>query len=308
MNAYYTDDFVLPLPADHRFPMAKYSELRARIMAAGRSDVHLRVPDPATRAQLEHAHTATYLDRVETGALDRREVRSLGFPWSPQLVERSQRSCGATIAACRAALRDGTAVNLAGGTHHAAADRGAAFCVFNDSAVATRTLRAEGMIDHAVIIDCDVHQGEGTATILQNDPTIVTFSIHGARNYPFRKARSDVDVALPDGTSDEVYLSALDAGLHRALDRGRPDLAIFVAGADPYIHDRLGRLAITKGGLERRDALVFDTCRYHGIPVAVSMGGGYAPLIDDIVDIHYHTVMAAAACARSNRDARATRT
>lgn len=215
------------------------------------------------------------------------------------MVERSLRSTGATISACRAALADGLAVNLAGGTHHAFADRAEGYCVFNDSAVAARVMQAEGRVRQVVIIDCDVHQGNGTAAILAGDPSVFTLSVHAARNFPFTKQRSDLDVDLPDGTGDAAYLTALTEALAHALERSRAELAVYLAGADPFVGDRLGRLALSKDGLSRRDELVLATCRDAGLPVAVTMAGGYARELDDIVDIHYRTVEIAAAMARA---------
>jgi acetoin utilization deacetylase AcuC-like enzyme len=209
------------------------------------------------------------------------------------MVERSRRSAGATVEACRAALGGGLGVNLAGGTHHAFADHGAGYCVFNDSAVAARAMQAEGRARRVAVIDCDVHQGDGTAAILRGDDTVFTFSIHGAGNFPFRKQRSDLDLELPDGTGDDAYLDALEAGVRQALEAARPDLAIYLAGADPYFDDRLGRLALTKGGLAERDRVVFHYTRRAGLPLAISMAGGYARRIEDTVDIHFQTVSAA---------------
>lgn len=291
MKIFYTDHFVLPLPAGHRFPMAKYSLLRQRVTEAGLvPPENLRVPDAATDEQILRAHSRDYLERVKRGELTLREIRRLGFPWSPQLVERSRRSVGATIEACRAALQNGVGVNLAGGTHHAFHDHGEGYCVYNDSVVAARTIQAEERAQRIVIIDCDVHQGNGTAAILTNDPTIFTFSIHGAKNYPYDKEKSDLDIALPDGTDDAGYLEALDEGLQHALELAEADLAIYLAGADPYIDDKLGRLTLTKAGLAERDRLVFNHCHSAGIPMAVTMAGGYARQIEDIVDIHFRTV------------------
>jgi acetoin utilization deacetylase AcuC-like enzyme len=226
--------------------------------------------------------------------LSAEEQRRIGFPWSPQMVERSRRSSGATLAAARAALDDGVGVNLAGGTHHAFRARGEGYCVFNDSAIAALALQGQGRIRRAVILDCDVHQGNGTAAILAGDPTVFTFSIHGANNFPFDKEASDLDIELPDATGDSVYLDALEKGVCRALSASQPDLAIYLAGADPFEGDRLGRLNLTKPGLAARDRLVFELCRGAGVPVAVAMAGGYARNVEDTVDIHFATVAAAA--------------
>lgn len=295
MHVFYSDTFVLPLPATHRFPMQKYALLRQRVAEAGIvAPESMTVPPAATDAELARAHDRDYVARVSAGALSNQEIRRIGFPWSPQLVERSRRSVGATIAACRAARADGVAVNLAGGTHHAFAERGEGYCVFNDSAVAARAMQAEGLARRVAIIDCDVHQGNGTAAILAGDPTIFTFSIHAANNFPFHKEQSDLDIALEDDTPDLAYLDALETALRQTLDTARPDLAIYLAGADPYFDDRLGRLALSKGGLAERDRLVFHYCRAAGIPIAITMAGGYARQVDDTVDIHLHTVAAAA--------------
>ncbi|MCA9718599.1 MAG: histone deacetylase [Myxococcales bacterium] len=320
MRVFYSDTFVLPLPPRHRFPITKYARLRAALEADALAlRVDLELPAGARDDQLALVHDDDYIARVRTGALSRQEQRELGFPWSPALVERSRRSCGGTIAACRAALtarrergRAGpglhVAVNLAGGTHHAFRDHGRGYCVFNDGAVAARVMQEEGLARRVAILDCDVHQGDGTAQILADDPTVFTFSIHGARNFPFRKQRSDLDIALPDQTGDEAYLEALGRGLEESLRRagagdGSLDLAIYVAGADPYAGDTLGRLALSKDGLRRRDHAVLSACRRAGVAVAVTMAGGYAGDIADIVEIHRETVRVAAAFAAP--DARA---
>lgn len=300
VHVFYSDQFVLPLPPGHRFPMAKYAALRARVDASGLVDpADMHVPERATPEQLALAHDPGYVDRVCRGELSARELREIGFPWSEQMVERSLRSTGATIGACRAALiHDSIAVNLAGGTHHAHADHGEGYCVFNDSAVAARVMQAERRARRVLVVDCDVHQGDGTAAILAGDPTIFTFSIHGAKNYPFKKQQSDLDIHLPDRTGDDDYLAALADGLAEALARAQPDLAIYLAGADPYEHDRLGRLALTKEGLARRDRLVLETLRNEHVPTAISMAGGYAKQLEDVVEIHFATVqIAAQVCA-----------
>lgn len=298
MKIFYSDHFVLPLPADHRFPMSKYARLRERVVAAGLvPSENLLVPEAATDQEILRAHDPDYLERVKNGQMTDKEMRRIGFPWSSQMVERSRRSSGATMAACRAALEDGIAVNLAGGTHHAFRDHGEGYCVFNDSAVAARAMQVEGRASRLVILDCDVHQGNGTASIFANDPTIFTFSIHGARNYPFHKEHSDLDIELDDGTEDFAYLEALGNGVRQALHYAYADLAIYLAGADPYQEDRLGRLKITMQGLARRDRLVLGLCQEWGIPVAISMAGGYAAQVEDIVAIHFQTVSIAAEMA-----------
>ncbi len=290
MKIYYTDHYVLPLPAGHRFPMRKYAALRERVETVAASR---RVEPPAaTIEDLVRVHDAAYIDAVMAGTLAPAAVRRIGFPWSQAMVERSRRSTGATIAACRSALRDGCGVNLAGGTHHAHAGFGEGFCVFNDAAVATRALQADG-IGNVAIIDLDVHQGDGTASIFAGDPSVFTFSMHGRGNFPFRKARSDLDIELMDGTGDAAYLATLDVALPRVLAAAQPALAIYLAGADPYAGDRLGRLSLSKAGLQQRDARVLGQLRDRRIPVAVVMAGGYADDISDVVDIHFATVCTA---------------
>lgn len=294
MKVFYHDQFVLPLPENHRFPMSKYAMLRRNVAAAGwLPPISMEVGPAATDAELLRAHNLAYVERVVTGTLTRQEVRRIGFPWSPELVERSRHSVGSTIAACRCALSDGLAVNLAGGTHHAGPDWGQGYCVFNDAAVAARAMQAEELVRRVGVIDCDVHQGNGTAAIFRDDPTVYTFSIHGARNFPFQKERGDLDIAMPDGTDDAGYMDALSPALDHVMAVVRPDLVIYLAGADPYVGDTLGRLALTRAGLLARDRLVLGSCRDAGIPVAVAMAGGYARDVQDTVAIHLQTVEAA---------------
>jgi acetoin utilization deacetylase AcuC-like enzyme len=291
MDCYYTDEFVLPLPPAHRFPMQKYALLRDRIESSNLVPQHRLVrPPAATDEQLLRVHSQEYLKRVVSGQLSPDEIRRLGFPWSPELVERSRRSSGATICASRAALKDRCAINLAGGTHHAYRDRAEGFCLFNDSVVAARDLQASGRVSKVLVIDCDVHQGNGTAAIVRDDPSIYAFSIHSERNYPQPKEVSDLDIGLPDETGDDDYLKALQYGLTTAFQESVPDFAIFLAGADPYHGDRLGRLSLTLAGLGRRDRLVLETCRDRSVPVAITMAGGYCPDIHQIVDCHFQTV------------------
>jgi len=296
--AFYSDTFVLPLPPDHRFPMLKYGRVRERIVAERILDAgDLSVPDPIGWDALALVHDADYIDAVRSGTLPRDLQRRIGFPWSPEMVERSRRSVGATLAAARVALVEGVAANLAGGTHHAFRDRGEGYCVFNDVAVAARVLLDERQIRRSVVLDCDVHQGNGTAAIFSGDPQVFTVSLHGANNFPFRKEASDLDVTFEDGAGDAEYLAALDTYLPPVLDRQQPDLVFYLAGADPYEGDRLGRLKLTISGLLERDRLVFDACRRRRIPVAVTMSGGYAVNVEDIVTIHCNTIREAAAHA-----------
>lgn len=296
MKAFYCDRFVLPLPSGHRFPMTKYSRLRARV-ADELEAVALVEPEAATEGQLALAHAPEYIERVMTGTLEAAEIRAIGFPWSPEMVERSRRSVGATIGACRAAVDDGVAVNLAGGTHHAQHDRGAGYCVFNDAAVAARVIQADAARMRRqlrlAIIDLDVHQGDGTAQIASSDDSVFTLSLHGARNFPFRKQASDLDVALPDGTEDETYLAALDTALAQMLQRFSPQFIIYLAGADAHGGDRLGKLALTDDGMARRDRRVLDFAESLGVPIAVAMAGGYGREIETTVALHLQTVRAA---------------
>jgi acetoin utilization deacetylase AcuC-like enzyme len=291
MKAYYSDHFILPLPEGHRFPMPKYALLRQRVVEAELfAPQELLIAPAATDEQLERVHTADYVRRVTDGLLTEKEIRRIGFPWSPEMVERSRRSVGATVEACRSALKDGFAANLAGGTHHAYADHGEGYCVFNDVAVAARAMQAEGRLRRVVVLDCDVHQGNGTAAIFAGDRSVFTFSIHGQKNFPFHKEISSLDIGLPDGAGDDVFLDALQAGVQQSLEQANADLVIYLAGADPFFDDRLGRLKLTKSGLEERDRLVFAACRESGIPVAITMAGGYSRNVEDTVDIHFHTL------------------
>ncbi len=289
MKAFASDRFTLPLPLGHRFPVSKYRLLRERV-ASEFERVHLLEPDPATDGVLALAHHPAYVRQVAEGTLEAALQKAIGFPWSEGMAERARRSVGATVGACRAAFAEGVAANLAGGTHHAFADRGEGFCVFNDAVVAARLMQAEGRVRQVAIVDLDVHQGNGTATILARDESVFTLSVHGENNFPFVKARSDLDVALPDGTGDDAYLDALDAALGELFARVQPGLVIYLAGADPHEGDRLGRLKLTMNGLAARDARVFDACAERGVPVAVAMAGGYGRNITDTVEIHLNTI------------------
>jgi acetoin utilization deacetylase AcuC-like enzyme len=303
VKVFYSDHFVLPLPQGHRFPMIKYSMLRERVASSGTcAPGEMRVPRAVSDEEILRAHEGGYLRRVVSGTLTRKEMRRIGFPWSERMVERSRRASGGTLGACLAALEDGFAANLAGGTHHAFADRGEGYCVFNDSAIAARAVQAGDLVERVVVLDTDVHQGNGTAAILCGDRAVFTFSIHGAKNFPFHKEQSDLDVALPDGADDGEFLDALEEGLERALEESRAELAIYLAGADPYADDRLGRLSVSKEGLAERDRLVLESCRARGIPVAVTMAGGYARNVSDTVDIHFRSVEKATTLLELERD------
>jgi len=301
MQAFYADQFVLPLPPGHSFPMSKYRLLREQVERV--SGLDLRQAMPVSDGELALAHAPSYVSAVLEGTLSAAQQREIGFPWSEAMVARSRRSVGATIAAARAALASGVAANLAGGTHHASADKGAGYCVFNDAAVAARLMQAEWHRSHrqllrVAVIDLDVHQGNGTAAIFADDPTVFTLSMHGAKNFPFRKERSDLDVDLPDGCTDNAYLDALDTALGELWRRHGdvpPGLIFFVAGADPHEGDRLGRLKLTSAGLAERDRRVLAAARERRIPVALSMAGGYGRVIDDTVQVHLGTIRAALA-------------
>lgn len=291
MSIFYTDIFVLPLPETHKFPMSKYSLLRERIANNDRyTESDLKIPPAATDKQIQLAHSAEYLERVKSGDLTYKEIRRIGFPWSPQMVERSRRSTGATIAAVGSALFCGLGINLAGGTHHAFHDHGEGYCVFNDSLVAARHWQAQGHVHRVLIVDADVHQGNGSASIASGDDSIFTFSIHGEKNFPYYKEKSDLDIALPDHVGDQAYLTALEKGLKQALERSKPDVMMYLAGADPYEQDRFGRLKLTKQGLSERDRIVMEVCYSAGLPLTIAMAGGYAPDVNDTVDIHFATV------------------
>jgi acetoin utilization deacetylase AcuC-like enzyme len=275
--------------------MSKYSMLRERVAQDGICGPgELLAPRAVTDEEILRAHGPQYLKRVAEGDLTDKEVRRIGFPWSKRMVERSRRASGGTVGACLAALEEGFAANLAGGTHHAFSDRGEGYCVFNDSAIAARAVQAAGHVERVVVLDTDVHQGNGTAEILRGDPTVFTYSIHGAKNFPFRKEESDLDSPLPDGTGDTEFLATLEKGLETALDAADADLAIYLAGADPFEGDRLGRLSVTKKGLAERDRLVLEACLDRGIPVAVTMAGGYARRVEDTVDVHLQSIRRAA--------------
>ena len=290
LAAWSSAHYSIPLPSGHRFPIEKYALLRDRVLAEGIvAPENMHDPDRVGADELRLVHTDDYVTRLTNGTLSVDEVRRIGFPWSPYLVERSYRAVGGTIAAARAALQRGVAMNLAGGTHHAFPDHGEGFCVFNDVAVAIRVLQRERRIERACVIDLDVHQGNGTNAVFADDSSVFTFSMHGGRNYPFHKVPGSRDVELPDGTGDDEYLALLGAALPDVLAQSRPDLVVYLAGADPHEGDKLGRLALTFDGLARRDALVLESCREVGIPVAITIAGGYGANIDDTVRVHVNT-------------------
>jgi acetoin utilization deacetylase AcuC-like enzyme len=299
MKAFVTEMFPVPLPEGHRFPRDKYRLLRERVDTSGLfRPGELIIPHAATDEELLRVHTPEYVEKVKHGTLSEAEQRRIGLPWSPELAERSRRSAGGTIEAARAALADGVAITLAGGTHHAFPDAGEGFCVFNDVAVAVRAMQAEGRIHRAVIIDLDVHQGNGTAFIFRDDPSVFTFSVHGEYNFPLRKEPGDLDIGLPDNTRDEVYLAAVERGTAEAIRRSGADLAFYLAGADPHENDRLGRMKISADGLRRRDEMVLAMLHDVRVPVAVCIAGGYGKDVSITADLYMQTVRECVAWSR----------
>jgi len=294
LHVFHSDHHVVALPTGHRFPMGKYPLLREALVVSGvlRPD-ELSPAEPVALAALLRVHTPRWVDAVVNDGLTAAEQRRLGFPWSPELVLRSRAAVGGTCAAAERALHEGIAGNLAGGTHHAFPDHGEGYCVFNDIAVSIRALQAAGSIRRALVVDLDVHQGNGTAAVFAGDPDVFTFSMHGEQNFPFRKQRSSLDIGLPDGTGDEVYLDVLARHLPSILEAARPDVVYYQAGVDPLAEDALGRLSLTHTGLEARDTFVLEAARRSGRPVVVTLGGGYARPLEATVRAHIGTYRAA---------------
>ncbi|HZH16592.1 MAG TPA: histone deacetylase [Archangium sp.] len=290
MRVFHCDQFVVPLPPGHRFPMEKYRLLRELLLERGvLAPSRLRASEPISREDLERVHTPRYLDALWTGTLSEAEIRRLGFPWSEALLLRSRASVGGTVSAARAALEDGISGNLAGGTHHAFPDHSEGYCVFNDIAVAIRVLQAERRIQRAVVVDLDVHQGNGTAAVFEGDDSVFTFSIHGEHNFPFRKQRSSRDVGLPDGVDDRAYLDVLATHLPEVLEAAGADLLFYQAGVDPLAEDALGRLSLTHAGMRERDRLVLEAAWHRGLPLVLTLGGGYAKPITATLEAHLGT-------------------
>ncbi len=290
MKIFHSDIFSFPLYENQDFLVSKYQMLIQRILADGLAGPdELLTPPEATRAEITRVHDPDYVDRLLKGQLSAREIREVGLPWSPQVIERAKRSAGATLEACRWAIREGVALHLGGGTHHAFSDRAKGFCWLNDCAIAARAMIAEGVAKRVLILDCDVHQGDGTAAIFRDDPRVFTLSIHGGSSYPYHRQPGDLDIELPIDTGDGAYLEALEQGLAAALERFQPDLVIYLAGADVYRDDRFGSLGLTRQGIARRDRRVFSLFATTGTPVAVTLAGGYAAQIEDAVEIHYQT-------------------
>lgn len=290
MQVFYTPHYYADIGDGHVFPIRKFELVRDKLLTEGTLDPgELIEPSPATIEDVLLVHTEDYVSRLCSGNLTPKELRRLGLPWSESLVRRSFYATGGTLAAARTALAEGYSSNLAGGTHHSFADRGEGFCVLNDVAVAIRALGAKMLIRRAAIVDCDVHQGNGTATIFAGDEDTFTFSIHGANNYPLFKAQSSLDVELPDGTSDDEYLESLSKHLP-AVFAGDPDIVFYLAGADPYAGDKLGRLALSINGLRQRDRFVLSECYDRELPVVTVMSGGYGKDINDTIEIHCNTI------------------
>jgi acetoin utilization deacetylase AcuC-like enzyme len=289
MKIFYSDHYTIDLPEGHRFPMRKYRMLRETLLERGIVEQHeLFDPGVASREDVLLAHTERYVDGVMTGTLPPLEQRRIGFPWSESLVTRSLATVAGCIASTYAALEDGFSGNLAGGTHHAMSDAGEGFCVFNDCAVSILRLMKEGRIRRAAIVDLDVHQGNGNSEILGMRDDVFVFSMHGAKNYPFRKVPSTLDIDLPDGTGDDEFLSLLEQSLPRVLNFD-PDIIFYQCGVDPLEHDALGRLSLTFDGLMQRDEMVLSFCKSHGIPVMMALGGGYADPIDHTINAQCNT-------------------
>jgi acetoin utilization deacetylase AcuC-like enzyme len=296
MRTWAHDRWQFPLPDGHRYPVSKHRLLRERLLQTGVCQPgDMLEAEPLPWSALTRVHDAGLLGRIRRGQLSVREQRGLGLPWSPELVERGRRASHGTVLAGHQALRTGVAINLGGGSHHAGRTFARGYCLFNDIALACDALRGAGLARRALVVDCDVHQGDGTADLLAADPDAFTLSLHGARNYPFRRIPSDLDIDLSSGTTDTAYLTALDSALATALRGDGFDIAFYLAGADPWEGDRLGSLALTKSGLRRRDVLVLDVLRGQRVPVCVVLAGGYAPEVHDIVDIHVATTEEVAA-------------
>jgi acetoin utilization deacetylase AcuC-like enzyme len=292
MRVFYTPRYYADIGQGHIFPIRKFELVRDRLLAeATLLPSDLIEPQPASREEVLLVHTADYVDRLCEGQLTKSELRKLGLPWSPALVQRSFYATGGTLCAAREAIFEGVASNLAGGTHHSFSDHGAGFCVLNDVAVAIRVLQNEKSLARAAIVDCDVHQGNGTATIFANDDSVFTFSVHGSGNYPLFKAKSDLDINLPDGTGDEEYLARLRQNLPKVFERD-PEIIFYLAGADPFAGDKLGRLSLSIEGLRERDELVLRECYKREIPIVTVMSGGYGADIEDTIEIHCNTIRA----------------
>jgi acetoin utilization deacetylase AcuC-like enzyme len=296
MFALSADQYVIDLPAHHTFPMQKYRLIRDRLLAEGTlRPEEILAPGLIESADVRLVHTAKYWEEVSSGTLPPSAVRRIGLPWSEALVRRSRASAQGTLTVARIAIGNRVAINLAGGTHHAFPDRGEGYCVLNDIAIAIRCLQRDRWMQRMAIIDCDVHQGNGTAAVFAGDPDVFTFSIHGANNYPLVKVPGCLDIGLPDGTGDAAYLATLEGTVAKILTDFQPGLVFYLAGVDPHERDRLGRLRLTHAGLRQRDELVLQACRDANVPVAITLGGGYGKDLQDTIEAHCNTVRAARA-------------
>lgn len=294
MHVFHSNQYVIDLPDDHKFPIIKYAKIRERLIGEGTlRPEDISEPALASRDEILLVHTPDYHDRFVAGQLTAREIRRLGLPWSESLVRRSRFSVAGTVAAAHQALTDRISANLGGGTHHAFADHGEGFCVFNDIAIAINLLRSKGLIHRAAVIDCDVHQGNGTAAIFADEPEVFTLSLHGEKNYPLVKQQSTIDVGLADGTQDEEYLNVLQENIVPVFEHFRPDIIFYQAGVDPLHSDRLGKLALTHEGLQQRDEIILTACQVHALPCVITMGGGYGKNVDDTVEAHCNTIRTA---------------
>jgi len=302
MKCSYHPGYQVALPSGHPFPMSKYPLLKDQLLAEGLLAAgDILEPEPIDAESLELVHTREYLEKLESSGLSSAEQRRLGLPWSDALWRRARLASGGTLLAARAALVDGLAGNLAGGTHHAFADHGEGFCVLNDVAIAAARLRAEGVIERAAVIDLDVHQGNGTAAIFESVEEVFTFSMHGERNYPLTKMRSNLDVPLRDGVGDAEYLDMVQRHLPAVLERSAADLAFYLAGVDVAAGDRYGKLALTEDGIRRRDRMVIEEVRARGVPLIIVPAGGYAATRARTAELHSHAFREAAAYERQNR-------
>jgi len=286
----YSPIYKYKLPDGHRFPMIKYELIPEQLLYEGSvTDDHFFHPDKLTDEQILLTHTSEYLDKLNNLTLDKKEVRNIGFPVAKSLIDRGKYIANGTLQCAKYAIENGCAMNIAGGTHHSFADRGEGFCIYNDIAISSNILLNEGVSKKILVVDLDVHQGNGTAKIFENDDRVFTFSMHGARNYPTRKEISNLDIGLPDRTEDGLFLSELKKTLPKLIEQVEPDMIFYLSGVDIIESDKLGRLSVSKQGCKERDRYVFQICKSNNIPVAVSMGGGYSPKISDIVDAHSNT-------------------
>lgn len=290
MKIAYSPIYRYQLPPKHRFPMDKYTLLPEQLLYEGTiTESNFFTAAPLSEAAILRTHTAEYWEKLKTNTLSRKEARAIGFPMRPELVARGRVIAQGTLDCAHFARQDGVALNIAGGTHHAFADHGEGFCVFNDIAIAANELLRTRVSAQIMVIDLDVHQGNGTAKIFEQEPRVFTFSMHGARNYPARKEKSDLDIGLPDGTGDKVYLDTLAAHLPGLLDGIKPDFVFYLSGVDVLETDKLGKLSLTIQGCKERDRYVFEECHKRDLPVAVSMGGGYSERLATIIEAHANT-------------------